>query len=74
MEDHELSKFRYLKILDVPGRDYQIVIFRASGGAISYAKRWWNTNTGAYGELGPACGLYDSPETAEREAKIRNEI
>lgn len=60
-----------VKILDVPGENVQVVVYRTSTSQFSFAKRWWDNKLGEYGELGPACGLYDSAETAEREARLR---
>lgn len=59
----------FIKILAVPQRDFQIVIYRNETGNFTFAKRWWDVSSGEYGKLGPACGLYGSLETAEKEAK-----
>ena len=62
-----------LKILTVFGQDFQVVIYRTQAGNISFAKRWLDRNTGDYSSLGPQCGLYDSVETAEKEARLRTD-
>ncbi len=62
-----------IKILSVPREKQQIVIYRTATGNFSFAKRWWVDEIGAYGELGPACGIYDTPVAAEKEARSRIE-
>lgn len=59
-----------IKFLDVPGDDIQIVIYKNETGQFSFARRRWDISLDAYSELGPPCGLYDSVETAEKEARL----
>ena len=35
--------------------------------------QWWDDEVEDYGQLGPACGIYDSAVTAEKEARLRIE-
>lgn len=70
-ESHKDMGAMEVKILDVPGCDFQIIIYRTESGYFSYSKRWIDIYTGSYGALGPACGLYDTAEHAEREARLR---
>ncbi|MDI1282726.1 hypothetical protein [Brevundimonas sp.] len=48
----------------------RIVIVRRDDGLFSYQKQVAERD-GAWGSPGPACGLYDSPETTISEAKQR---
>lgn len=62
-----------LKVLSIPDKAFQVVIYRTESGVYSYAKRWWDKEREDYGALGPACGFYDSAATAEEEARRRTE-
>lgn len=60
-----------IKVIAVPGQAFQIVICKTGSGSFSFAKRWWDSERTEYGELGPICGIYDSAQTAEAEARKR---
>jgi hypothetical protein len=65
-------EFRYLKILTSPVSDFRIVIYGLPEGLFTFSKQWRNESLDSFGTLGPKCGIYDSIETAENEARLRN--
>ena len=48
----------------------RIVVVEREDGLFTYKKQTAGRN-GTWGNLGPACGVYDSPETAIAEARQR---
>lgn len=47
----------------------RVLIVRRADGAFTYRRQWSEGNS--WGEPGPDCGIYDSAETAESEARSR---
>lgn len=73
MKSQRESNKEIVKILESSFLDFQLVIFRSGLTTFTFAKRWVDRLSGEYGELGPPCGIYDSPEVAEEEARLRND-
>ena len=64
MTDHLIKE-----VISVDGLQ-RVWIVEREDGTFSY-RRIWNDNAGVAGMPGPYCGIYDSAETAEAEARSR---
>jgi hypothetical protein len=52
-----------------PDDKERVIIVRRDDGLITYQRQW--QEMGGWGDPGPDCGIYESQETAEAEAKSR---
>jgi hypothetical protein len=59
----------HIKTLHVPNVKERVIIIRRDDGAYTYIKQWWDEDGNSWGPPGPSCGIYDSVETAEAEAR-----
>jgi hypothetical protein len=61
---------RILKLIASPDGQHRVLIVQRADGAYSFRRQWLEElNEGVeWGPPGPYAGVYDSPETAEREA------
>jgi len=62
-----------LRATTSPDRDHRVLIVQRGDGSYSYRRQWLvDTPEGKrWGAPGPDAGIYDSVETAEREAVAR---
>jgi hypothetical protein len=63
MEEREIRTITNRK------RDQRVIILQRSDDAYTYRQQWLEPE--GWGALGPACGIYDSADTAEIEARMR---
>ena len=66
-----MTALRELKVLESPDQTERVVITLRSDGIYTYQQQWWQAEDAEWGALGPECGLYDSSDTAELEARLR---
>ena len=76
---------RTLKVMDSPDGRERVLIVQRSDGAFSYRRQWFSAKDNdhpdgpippvyaeeEWGPPGPCCGIFDSADTAEREAASR---
>jgi hypothetical protein len=56
--------------LESPDGTERVLIMQRPDGAFTY-RRQWRFEEGRWSSPGPDCGIYDSIDTAEREARQR---
>lgn len=61
--------FTIFKTLTNEAGNERVLITQREDGVASYRRQW--LEPGGWGAIGVECGLYDSPETAESEARAR---
>ena len=66
----------HTKILEGPDDNVRVLISKRPDGAYTYQIQWRSedditTGEDGWGQPGPACGLYDSADAAETEARQR---
>lgn len=73
-----VQAYTTVMILEHPDGSERVVILRRADGIYSYGMQWRSqspltvdANHGDWGPIGPDCGLYDSADTAETEARQR---
>ena len=64
-----MGEDQIIKTLTAPSLEERALIVRRADGAYSYRRQWLHHNR--WGAIGPYCGIYDSEETAEAEARGR---
>ncbi len=63
-----------VKILERPDGSERVVIVRRADGNFTYQKQWREITDGEVTwDAGLDLGIYDSPETAEQEARLRTQ-
>lgn len=58
-----------ISTINRPDGKERVIITRRDDGLITYQRQW--QEAGRWGEPGPDCGIYETQETAEAEAKAR---
>lgn len=63
----------FVKAISSPDARRRVLIVRRADGAYSYRLQWSAVTEGeaVWGPPGPYCGIYDSVEAAELEARAR---
>lgn len=64
-------KFEIVKTLTNDAGDERILIILRGDGVATYRRQW--SRSGGWGDIGPECGLYDTTEAAENEARARTQ-
>jgi len=65
---------RIEKILERPNGSERVVIVRRADGNFTYRKQWMKVSDGEMiWSPGLDVGIYDSPDTAEQEARLQTE-
>ena len=54
-----------------PDRLERVLVVRRADGLMTYRRQWIDQASGQWSSPGPDCGLYDSVETAEAEARAK---
>ncbi len=64
---------RVMKAIVSPDGEHRVLIVQRADGAYSYRRQWLVDSPAGkdWGAPGPYAGVYDSAETAEREAVAR---
>lgn len=64
---------RVLKTITSPDGKHRVLVIRKGDGNYSYRRQWLvdAPDGPQWGAPGPYCGIYESAETAEREAIAR---
>jgi hypothetical protein len=58
-----------VKIITSPNAEERVLIVCRADGAYTYRRQQFNS--AEWSEVGPDCGIYDTSETAEVEARCR---
>lgn len=61
--------YKTLKVLTNAAETERALIEERQDGIVTFRMQWMERH--GWGQLGPECGLYDSLETAENEARGR---